>query len=82
MHLPAGADVTSDCKGAVARNRKGSHVKGRNLDNFGTAPTERVDLHWVPSHLTEKQFREQVGLTGAESSMTKWTDWLVPGHKN
>ena len=38
MHLPAGADVTSDCKGAVARSRRGSQVKGRNLDIFGVAP--------------------------------------------
>ena len=36
-------------------------MKGRNLDIFGTAPTEQLDLHWVPSHLTESQFRDAVG---------------------
>ena len=61
LHLPAGADVTSDCKGAVARSRTGCNIKGRNLDIFGTAPTEHLDLHWVPSHLTESQFRDKVG---------------------
>ena len=61
LHLPAGADVTSDCKGAVARSRKGCNMTGRNLGIFGTAPTEHLDLHWVPSHLTESQFRDKVG---------------------
>ena len=43
------------------RSRKGQQVKGRNLDIFGVAPTENLELHWVPSHLTAKQFGEQVG---------------------
>ena len=67
LHLPAGTDVTSDCKGAVARSRKGCNMKGRNLDIFGTAPTEQLDLHWVPSHLTESQFRDAVGQPGLEA---------------
>eukprot|EP00439_Symbiodinium_sp_Y106_P081915 s1629_g21.t1 len=36
-------------------------MTGRNLDIFGAAPTEHLDLHWVPSHLTESQFRDKVG---------------------
>ena len=36
-------------------------MTGRNLGIFGTAPTEHLDLHWVPSHLTESQFRDKVG---------------------
>ena len=36
-------------------------MTGRNLDIFGAAPTEHLDLRWVPSHLTESQFRDKVG---------------------
>ncbi|CAE7227892.1 unnamed protein product [Symbiodinium sp. CCMP2456] len=60
-HLEPETDVTSDCKGAVLRSRKGTQTTGRHSDIYGVAPTEGLDLHWVPSHLNADQFRDKLG---------------------
>ena len=73
---PSRHGCSSDCKGAVARSCKGCNMKGRNLDIFGTAPTEQLDLHWVPSHL-RASFGMQLDptRTGGVSLMQRWTSW-------
>ena len=59
--LPEGTDVTSDCKGAVARARRGPTGGGAHQDIFGTAPTHELRLTWVPSHLGCEEFKAKMG---------------------
>ena len=59
--LPEGTDVTSDCKGAVARARRGPAGGGAHQDIFGTAPTHELRLTWVPSHLGCEEFKTKIG---------------------